>query len=361
MKIAFYAPLKSPHHPVPSGDRQMARALVKSLEFAGHEVEIASELRCFSKTPHEKSFLDKAEKEAAGIITRWAGDVPDLWFSYHPYYKAPDFVALEILKSVTIPVFTAESSLASKRDVGEWASSQDAVRNLLKRSHASFYFTDRDLPGLQTVVRAEKLIRLSPFIDIPASLKADKPETPAHKTVQLVAMGMMREGVKFDSYEMLANALALIRQADWHLTIIGDGKMRSEVERLFEHFADDKISWTGEVLPGDVHAQLLKGDIFVWPGFGEAYGLAYLEAQAAGLPVVAQNTHGVPFAVKDGETGILVASGDERAYAQAVLKLIETESYRQQLGKNAKEFVLSERNLKQASDILDGALRKFIR
>ncbi|WP_035670480.1 hypothetical protein [Azospirillum brasilense] len=45
MRIAFYAPLKSPTHPVPSGDRRMARLLMAALERAGHAVTLASTLR----------------------------------------------------------------------------------------------------------------------------------------------------------------------------------------------------------------------------------------------------------------------------------------------------------------------------
>ena len=51
MRIAFYAPLKSPRHPVPSGDRQMARLIVRALEKAGHQVSLASELRSFCAEP----------------------------------------------------------------------------------------------------------------------------------------------------------------------------------------------------------------------------------------------------------------------------------------------------------------------
>src|SRR4051812_22263565 len=47
MNIAFYAPLKSPHHPVPSGDRLMARQLMAALTLAGHSVTVASEFRSF--------------------------------------------------------------------------------------------------------------------------------------------------------------------------------------------------------------------------------------------------------------------------------------------------------------------------
>src|SRR3546814_5822148 len=45
MRIAFYAPLKPPTHPNPSGDRQMARMLVQALRHAGHEVHLASRFR----------------------------------------------------------------------------------------------------------------------------------------------------------------------------------------------------------------------------------------------------------------------------------------------------------------------------
>ncbi len=56
MKIAFHAPLKSPDHPVPSGDRQMARMLIEALRLAGHDVGIASELRTFSREASDAAF-----------------------------------------------------------------------------------------------------------------------------------------------------------------------------------------------------------------------------------------------------------------------------------------------------------------
>ena len=51
MRIAFYAPLKAPDHPVPSGDRQMARLLLEALRRCGHAVEPASRLRAYRATP----------------------------------------------------------------------------------------------------------------------------------------------------------------------------------------------------------------------------------------------------------------------------------------------------------------------
>ncbi|VAV96512.1 Glycosyltransferase [hydrothermal vent metagenome] len=355
MRIAFYAPLKSPDHGIPSGDRQMARALIKALQHAGHEVETVSQLRSFSKKPHDETLYGQARREAADIVRRWQGIPPDLWFSYHPYYKAPDFLALEVMKTCSIPVVTAEASLATKRDRDEWQQSQEYVRELLQVSVANFYFTDRDAPGLRTQVPDDKLVYLPPFIDVDDK---NYPGKNTNDTIRLITVGMMRKGVKIDSYRLLAQALKHIEAANWQLTIIGDGAHRNEVENLFDGFQTGKIVWAGEVVPDEVAKLLSRADIFVWPGFGEAYGLAYLEAQAAGLPVVAQNTHGVPFAVKEGETSILVAPDDDVAYAQAMLKLIEDKPLRVRLGVNAEKFVRNERNLENASAILDTAIKR---
>ncbi len=355
MRIAFYAPLKSPDHGIPSGDRQMARALIKALEHAGHEVETVSQLRSFSKTPHGQALHEEARREAVKIVRRWRDAPPDLWFSYHPYYKAPDFLALEVLKSTNLPLVTAEASLATKRDRDDWRDSQKNIRELLRVSVANFYFTDRDLSGLKTGMSDDRLVRLPPFIDVG---NKNRPQTNTSKTVRLITVGMMRKGVKIDSYRLLAKALKRINAANWHLTIIGDGNHRDEVETLFGGFQAGKIEWAGLVAPNDVPKLLARSDVFVWPGFGEAYCLAYLEAQAAGLPVVAQNTHGVPFAVKQGETSILVDPGDDVAYAQAMLKLIENKSLRTRLGANAEKFVHNERNLENASVILDTVIKR---
>jgi len=356
MKIAFYAPLKSPNHPNPSGDRQMARALIKALEHAGHQVWVASQLRSFSKTPHSKSVIQDAKQEAASIVEKWAGNAPDLWFSYHPYYKAPDFLFPEIRKIYDIAVVTAESSLATKRDNDAWSESQKSVRQILQLSHANFYFTDRDRPGLESEVASDKLVYLAPFIDqeiTPPNLR--KVSSPT----KIVTMGMMRGGVKLDSYAMLAKSLEQIQHLDWHLTIIGDGSFRPEVENLFSAFDARKIHWAGQVAPKDVSLLLSQGDIFAWPGFNEAYGLAYLEAQAVGLPVVAQNTHGVPSVVKNNETGVLTEAGNVDAFRSALVELIENVEIRETMGANAEKFVRNERGLTAASHTLNKHIERI--
>lgn len=69
-------------------------------------------------------------------------------------------------------------------------------------------------------------------------------------------------------------------------------------------------------------ALLSAADLYVWPAVREAYGMALLEAQAAGLPVVAGNAGGVAEIVRHGETGLLTPEGDSAAFADAVDALL---------------------------------------
>jgi hypothetical protein len=88
MRIAFYAPLKPPGHPTPSGDRLMARMLVEALRRAGHRVALVSDLRSFAAAPSAPA-IAALQKSAAAEIGRlrrlWSAQgAPDLWLSYHP-------------------------------------------------------------------------------------------------------------------------------------------------------------------------------------------------------------------------------------------------------------------------------------
>ena len=160
----------------------------------------------------------------------------------------------------------------------------------------------------------------------------------------------------------LAAALDLMTDHPlWHLTIIGDGPAKREIRALFERFDPKSIAWAGEIASEKIAKFLYDADLYVWPGCGEAYGLAYLEAEAAGLPVIAQNTAGVPEVVRDGETGMLTPDGDAAAYAGAILGLLADPARRNCMSKAARSFVLEERSLSVASARLQSILEQRLR
>jgi glycosyltransferase involved in cell wall biosynthesis len=361
MKIAFYSPLKSPNHPVPSGDRLMARLLMQALEIAGHEVRVVSELRSFLSDPSEpaqNSLNQSAAVEVETIAAKWAAeDKPDLWLCYHPYYKAQDLLGPELCRRFNIPYTTAEASYSRRRDTMGWENVQQRLLETLNNASVNICFTKRDRDGLASAAPSARLAMLPPFID-PALFLA---ETPAPQNFQLVTVAMMRSGDKLSSFKALANALHRLPQdLPWTLSIIGDGPERETVETLFSDFPEHRIIWHGEKNPREIAVILSRSALYAWPGHGEAYGLAYLEAQAAGLPVIAERIAGVPEVVEHERTGILTPTGDEEAYAIAIEHLLRSKDERQNMARHAREFATVERSLAQAAIRLDQILTNHL-
>jgi len=79
-------------------------------------------------------------------------------------------------------------------------------------------------------------------------------------------------------------------------------------------------------------------EIVVVPSHYESFGLVALEAMACGTPVVASETGGLVFLVRDGETGFHVPTGDPEALADRLRQLLQDEILRQRLGQQAAEY-----------------------
>ena len=81
-------------------------------------------------------------------------------------------------------------------------------------------------------------------------------------------------------------------------------------------------------------------DVFVLPSLVEGLPIAMLEAMALGVPTIATRINGIPEAVKDGETGLLVPPGDAIELSRRILELLEDKEVQRRLAKNGREFVL---------------------
>jgi len=101
------------------------------------------------------------------------------------------------------------------------------------------------------------------------------------------------------------------------------------------------VQFLGAVSDADLPALYANADIFLLTpeAYGpsvEGFGLVYLEAAAAGLPVIAHRTGGVAEAVRDGVTGVLIKPGDRTGLAAAIRTLIDDEPKRAQFGAAGK-------------------------
>ena len=360
LRIAFYAPLKAPTHPVPSGDRLMAQLLMRCLEQAGHEVDLASDLRAYLGDPQDFAGWAKLRTDAAlesdRIATLWADQPPDLWLSYHPYYKSPDLLGPDLARRFALSYVTVEASLSARRNIGIWAEMQAQVATAVQQASLNLCLTARDLAGLQAATPAAQLSRFPPFIETEA-FSANSTPQPG----QLVTVAMMRAGDKTASYRRLAATLALLPpRLDWHLSVIGNGPQHAEVQAMFAHLPPDRVTWLGQQTRPEIAATLARASAYIWPGCGEAYGLAYLEAQAAGVPVIAQRTAGVPEVVADGETGLLTEPGDDAAAAAAITRLLNDPALQHRMGQAAHQRTRRDHSIASAAQRLNTLLQNIV-
>ena len=375
MRIAFYAPMKPPDHPVPSGDRHLARLLLQALRYSGHEPELISRFvsRDGKGDPERQARLKAlGEKLAARLVRRLAARPPEArpeaWFTYHVYHKAPDWIGPRVADGLHIPYIITEASSAPKRAGGPWDIGYRGANAAIARADAILTLNSDDWDCLQPIATPPVLHRrMFPFVDAAPFTSAMARRGNLRDTLTrdagwpddtsiLLAVGMMRAGAKQGSYEQLAAALPQLSGENWRLLVAGDGPQRGEIEAMLEAAAPGRVKLLG-ALPADRLAEIYAlSDILVWPAVDEAFGIALLEAQAAGLPVVAGKARGVPDIIGSGVTGLLPPAGDPGAFAKAVQRLIDDPELRGRMGSAAARRVRAKFDLPTASAMLASTL-----
>ncbi len=122
------------------------------------------------------------------------------------------------------------------------------------------------------------------------------------------------------------DALAELRASDvgrrLHLMLVGSGPLHTALQRQTRALGvAPRVHLLGE--RGDLPRLYAAMDLFVHPSLSEGLGSSILDAFSAGVPVIASNVGGIPEAVIDGRTGVLVPPGDSRALADAIAAAAE--------------------------------------
>lgn len=138
----------------------------------------------------------------------------------------------------------------------------------------------------------------------------------------ILAVGRMsREKGHVDLISAVGQLRHLDPELNFKLVIVGDGPERERVERLAAELAiSERVVLAGHV--DDLRAYYALADVLAMPSHSEGSPLALLEAMAAGVPVVATRVGGVPEIVADGESALLVAPKDARAFAIALARVL---------------------------------------
>jgi glycosyltransferase involved in cell wall biosynthesis len=368
MRILFYAPFKPLDHAHPSGDQVTANEIVGYLAGKGHEVIQVSSLRC--RWIYWKPWLwPKLFAEKRRGVRRFFKTDADLWFTYHSYYKAPDLLGPYVSRKINVPYVIFQGIYSTKR------------RRRLK-TLPGFYLNKRvlcaarkvfvnktvDWTNLKRLVADDRISYVSPGIH-PADFNFDGHARQALRNQWKVddepvvfAAAMFRADVKTEGLVWVIRACGdLVRRGSrLRLVIAGDGRQRDKLKRLAARQLGKRAIFVGRIPRNKMYQYYSASDLFVFPGIRESLGLVFLEAQSCGLPVVAFNNAGVPDAVKDGITGLLVPMYAVEPFAEAIKRLISDSKLRRMMGEAAQSHVRQNYDLNKNYQKMEAVLRELV-
>ncbi|HEX5513020.1 MAG TPA: glycosyltransferase [Gammaproteobacteria bacterium] len=184
-------------------------------------------------------------------------------------------------------------------------------------------------------VAAEKLVIVSNGTEVPP-LQRRVRTGPLH-------IGSVGRLVWEKDFASLIRAADLMRKQglEFRLSIVGDGPLRADLQQQIKALGlEQMVLLTG--FQSDIGAWLSRFDLFVMSSVEEGQPLALLEAMARGLPIIATRVGGIPDTLAAEREGVLVAPGDARALADAVLALNADPERCRRLGEQARNRVINE-------------------
>mgnify|MGYP001472638361 CR=1 FL=1 len=200
------------------------------------------------------------------------------------------------------------------------------------------------LPCSEAVARSfaplPSRLRLGPVVPNGCNVEAIAARAAASRHQRaasaLVVLMVARLDVIKDQPTLL-RAFAQARQPGWQLQLVGDGPRRGELEQLIDEL---DLTEVVHVLGrrGDVPELLGSADLFAFSTTAaEGFGIALVEAMAAGLPVIASDVPACREVLAEGAAGLLVPAGNVQAWTSALQELMAQPKTRQQLARAAAE------------------------
>jgi len=145
-----------------------------------------------------------------------------------------------------------------------------------------------------------------------------------------------------NSVDILIKAIAELKKyiSDITLHIVGDGSERQNLEELSHELGlDGAVKFFGEAAYDDVPKYLAEADVFARTSRSEGMGNAFVEALAAGVPIIGTPIGGILDIIKDGETGLFVKVSDSRDLAEKIKILLADQALARKIIENGRKMV----------------------
>ncbi|MFH1769699.1 MAG: glycosyltransferase family 4 protein [Parcubacteria group bacterium] len=137
-------------------------------------------------------------------------------------------------------------------------------------------------------------------------------------------------------------ALSLLKNESYKFLILGTGDRKQNFESLSRKLGiDEQVHFFGDVPNQIVPRYLSIADMFIRPSRSEGLGVSFLEAMAAGVPIIATLVGGIPDFLKDEETGLMCKPDDPQSIVKAIEKL-KDDKLKKEIIQNARSLIESE-------------------
>ncbi len=304
------------------------------------------------------------------MVRRLSGRGFDIWFSYHSYYKAPDLLGPYAAGRMGLPFVLFQGVFSTKRR-RDWKTLPGFHLNRRILLAARQVFTNKqvDRRNLERLLPASRIRYVAPGIH-PGDFRFDSEARqrlrgawPAGDEPVVLAVAMFRPGVKTEGLAWVIRACGELRRRGQRLrlVIVGDGRERARLMRLAQAELPGRALFAGRIDRSELYRYYSAADLFVFPGIQESLGMVYLEAQSCGLPVVAFENAGVPEAVQNGATGLLVPMYDGRQFVAAIERLLQDQDLRRRMGANAKAHVRQFHDIRKNYRDMESVLQEMVR
>jgi glycosyltransferase involved in cell wall biosynthesis len=214
-----------------------------------------------------------------------------------------------------------------------------ASTNLTDCVLANSKFTSSLVP----FVPSRKIMILYPGVDPIVASQTPSSQEPPGKRILFVGRLVERKGVKdlIDAFRILSEEVLEAK-----LEVVGDGPQRSQLEKLAADLnLGNKVSFLGTLTGAPLYEKYSSCDVFVMPSVTfaddvEGFGTVFLEAGLFGKPSIGTFAGGIPEAVENNRTGLLVHEGNVQELARAMRRLLTDKDLARSLGQNARARVL---------------------
>ena len=353
MNIYFYAPFKPLGHDHPSGDLVIGTGLYDYLAGKGHRMRVATTLR--ARWIFWKPWLmPHVMVEHRRLERRLSADKPDLWLTYHAYYKGPDVIGPYVTERAGVPYVIFQGAYATKRR-RDFRTLPGFLLNRRALRAARHVFVNKqvDFINLKRLLPPERLTYALPGIFpqdfcFSETARSDlRRQWRVNDTPVVLTAAMFRPGVKSQGLTGVIRACGRLSRngLEFRLVVAGDGRQRTALTQLAQTELPGKVIFVGKVPRTEMYRYYSAGDLFVFPGIGESLGMVFLEAQSCGLPVVAVANAGVPEVVEEGKTALLAPLDDPDAFLRAVEDLLVDAGRRRNMGRAAQAYIRRKHDL----------------